>query len=32
VIVDASGPVVVDRESSGMPGITIATAIPDLER
>jgi hypothetical protein len=31
VIVDATGPVVVDRESSGMPGITIAATIPDFD-
>lgn len=32
VVVDATGPVVVERESSGMPGITIAATIPDLDR
>jgi hypothetical protein len=32
VIVDASGPVVVERESAAMPGITIAAAVPDLDR
>ncbi len=31
-IVDATAPVVVDRESSGMPGITIAATIPDYNR
>lgn len=32
VTIDASGPVVVDRASAGMPGITEATAIPDYDR
>jgi uncharacterized protein DUF5719 len=30
--VDASGPVLVAREAAGMPGITIAHAVPDLGR
>jgi hypothetical protein len=32
VTVDATGPVVVERESAAMPGITIAGAVPDLNR
>jgi hypothetical protein len=32
VVIDASGPVVVDRESSAMPGVTAAATVPDLER
>jgi Family of unknown function (DUF5719) len=32
VIVDATGPVVVERESAGMPGITVAAVVPDFER
>ncbi len=31
VVVDASGPVVVERESAAMPGITVAAAVPDLD-
>jgi hypothetical protein len=30
VVVDATGPVVVDRESAGMPGVTAAAVIPDF--
>ncbi len=32
IVIDASGPVVVDRESSAMPGVTAAATVPDLER
>ncbi len=32
VTVESSGPVVVERESAAMPGITIAGAVPDLAR
>lgn len=32
VIVEATGRVVVDRESAAIPGITVAAAIPDLDR
>jgi hypothetical protein len=32
VTVDATGPVVVERESAAMPGITNAGAVPDLDR
>jgi hypothetical protein len=32
VVIDATGPVVVERASSGMPGITVAEAVPDLDR
>lgn len=32
IVVDASGPVVVDRESSAMPGVTAAATVPDLDR
>ncbi len=31
-IVDATRPVVVSRESSAIPGISVSSAIPDLER
>lgn len=30
VVVDASGPVVVEREAQAVPGVTIAAAVPDL--
>jgi len=32
VVIDANGPVVVDRESSAMPGVSAAATIPDFER
>ena len=32
VVVTATGPVVVDREASAMPGVTVAAAIPDVDR
>ena len=32
VVVDATAPVVVSRESSAIPGISVSSAIPDLDR
>lgn len=32
VVVDATGPVVISRESSAIPGISVSSAIPDLGR
>jgi hypothetical protein len=32
VVIDASGPVVVDRESSAMPGVTAAATVPDYDQ
>jgi hypothetical protein len=32
VEIDATGPVVVDRESSAIPGISVSAAVPDLDR
>jgi hypothetical protein len=32
VVIDATGPVVVSRESSAVPGISVSSAIPDLDR
>jgi hypothetical protein len=32
VVIDATGPIVVDRESAGMPGVTAAAVIPDFGR
>ncbi|MGZ6974835.1 MAG: DUF5719 family protein [Acidimicrobiia bacterium] len=32
VVVAATGPVVVERESTAMPGLTVAAAVPDLDR
>jgi hypothetical protein len=32
VVVNATGPVVVDRESTGMPGITVSATVPDFDR
>jgi hypothetical protein len=31
LVVDASGPVVVERDASGMPGLTVSHAVPDFE-
>jgi hypothetical protein len=32
LVVDASGPVMVERDASGMPGLTVSHAVPDFER
>lgn len=32
LLVDATGPVVVERDASGLPGLTVAHAVPDLDR
>jgi hypothetical protein len=32
VEIDATGPVVVDRESSAIPGVSVSAAVPDLDR
>jgi hypothetical protein len=32
LVVDATGPVVVERDASGMPGLTVSHAVPDFDR